>query len=132
MISGAEQAAEKLDQDAQEVRDNLEKQHKTIADGQTMITEFNQRIEELQHQRDAEQGGKLESLEKDLKDKEKEVIKVESALKNLKDSKKQEEKKKTQIIKGRTTVSLIFALVLKIELGFITWACHLSNCSSTG
>ena len=37
--------------------------------------------------------------------KEKETIKVESSLKGIKDAKKQEEKKRQQIIKGRSTVS---------------------------
>ena len=53
----------------------------------------------MQKQRDQEQGGKLEQLEKELKEKEKDTIKVESNLKSVKDSKKQEEKKKQQIIK---------------------------------
>ena len=67
--------------------------------GEKQIESITTRIEELQRQRDQEQGGKLEQLEKELKEKEKDTIKVESNLKNVKDSKKQEEKKKQQIIK---------------------------------
>ena len=68
--------------------------------GEKQIESITTRIEELQRQRDQEQGGKLEQLEKELKEKEKDTIKVESNLKNVKDSKKQEEKKKQQIIKA--------------------------------
>ena len=67
--------------------------------GEKQIESISERIEELQKQRDQEQGGKLEQLEKELKEKEKDTIKVESNLKSVKDSKKQEEKKKQQIIK---------------------------------
>ena len=70
--------------------------------GEKQIESITTRIEELQRQRDQEQGGTLEQLEKELKEKEKDTIKVESNLKNVKDSKKQEEKKKQQIIKVST------------------------------
>ena len=62
----------------------------------------------MQRQRDQEQGGKLEQLEKELKEKEKDTIKVESSLKSVKDSKKQEEKKKQQIIKVTTYFNSIY------------------------
>ena len=54
-------------------------------------------------QRDQEQGGRLKVLEEELKAQENEVIKVETQLKSSKDSIKQEERKKSQIIKGRKT-----------------------------
>ena len=76
--------------------------------GEKQIESITTRIEELQRQRDQEQGGKLEQLEKELKEKEKDTIKVESNLKNVKDSKKQEEKKKQQIIKVCTLRQKVF------------------------
>ena len=76
--------------------------------GEKQIESITTRIEELQRQRDQEQGGKLEQLEKELKEKEKDTIKVESNLKNVKDSKKQEEKKKQQIIKVCTLKQKVF------------------------
>ena len=57
----------------------------------------------LFRQRDQEQGGRLKVLEEELKAQENEVIKVETQLKSSKDSIKQEERKKSQIIKGRKT-----------------------------
>lgn len=99
----AEEAADKLDQDKKQVEANLEKLQESIVNGEKQIQDISQRIEDLQKQRDQEQGGKLETLEKELKDKEKDAIKVESSLKSVKDSRKQEEKKKQQIIKGRQT-----------------------------
>jgi len=99
----AQEAAEKLDHDKKMVEENLAKLQNDIVEGEKQIESITTRIEELQRQRDQEQGGKLEQLEKELKEKEKDTIKVESNLKNVKDSKKQEEKKKQQIIKGKNT-----------------------------
>ena len=45
----------------------------------------------------------MKVLEEELKAQETEVIKVEAQLKSAKDSIKQEERKKSQIIKGRKT-----------------------------
>ena len=95
----ATESAEKLDNDKKIVEENLTKLQNSIVEGEKQSEEITQRIEELQRQRDQEQGGKLEQLEKELKDKEKDTIKVESNLKNVKDSKKQEEKKRQQINK---------------------------------
>ena len=97
----AEEAAEKLESDKVKVEQSLEKLAQNIQDGEQQIKEINEKIEELQKQRDQEQGGKLEILEKDLKDKEKDAIKIEAHLKSVKDSRKQEEKKKGQILKGK-------------------------------
>merc|ERR1712088_747699 len=93
----AQESAEKLDNDRKIVEENLTKLQNSIVEGEKQIESITTRIEELQRQRDQEQGGKLEQLEKELKEKEKDTIKVESNLKNVKDSKKQEEKKKQQI-----------------------------------
>ncbi len=66
-----------------------------------------ERIQSLQQIRDGELGGKLEELEKDLVTAEKAVVTTESALKAVKDNIKGEEKKRTQIQKGMTSVSKI-------------------------
>ena len=87
--------------------------------GEKQIESITTRIEELQRQRDQEQGGKLEQLEKELKEKEKDTIKVESNLKNVKDSKKQEEKKKQQIIKVCTLKQKV--LFKTEKLGKVWW-----------
>merc|ERR1712203_728647 len=83
----AQEAAEKLDHDKKMVEENLAKLQNDIVEGEKQIESITTRIEELQRQRDQEQGGKLEQLEKELKEKEKDTIKVESNLKNVKDSK---------------------------------------------
>jgi len=99
----ASESAEKLENDKKIVEENLTKLQNTIVENVKQLENISERIEELQRQRDQEQGGKLEQLEKELKEKEKDTIKVESSLKSVKDSKKQEEKKKQQIIKGKNT-----------------------------
>ncbi len=101
----AEKAAEKLSQDAQIVVESLEKEQNSIKTGKEEIVDHSQKIEELQRQRDEEQGGHLEKLDAELKEKEKDAMKADTNLKSVKDSVKQEEKKKQQIIRGRNTVS---------------------------
>merc|ERR1711874_88409 len=82
----AQESAEKLDNDRKIVEENLTKLQDSIVEGEKQIESISERIEELQRQRDQEQGGKLEQLEKELKEKEKDTIKVESNLKSVKDS----------------------------------------------
>merc|ERR1711881_341691 len=64
----ATESAEKLDNDKKIVEENLTKLQNAIVEGEKQIEEITQRIEELQRQRDQEQGGKLGQLEKELKD----------------------------------------------------------------
>jgi len=97
----AQEAAEKLDHDKKMVEENLAKLQNDIVDGEKQIESITTRIEELQRQRDQEQGGKLEQLEKELKEKEKDTIKVESNLKNVKDSKKTRRKEKATNYQGQ-------------------------------
>jgi len=80
----AQESAEKLDNDKKIVEENLTKLQNSIVEGEKQIESISERIEELQKQRDQEQGGKLEQLEKELKEKEKDTIKVESNLKSVK------------------------------------------------
>merc|ERR1739842_77743 len=94
----AQEAAEKLDHDKKMVEENLAKLQNDIVEGEKQIESITTRIEELQRQRDQEQGGKLEQLEKEVKEKEKDTIKVESNLKNVKDSKKKKKKKKKKYL----------------------------------
>jgi len=60
----AQEAAEKLDHDKKMVEENLAKLQNDIVDGEKQIESITTRIEELQRQRDQEQGGKLEQLER--------------------------------------------------------------------
>lgn len=99
----AEEMAEDLANNLEEVHTKVKTVQNTITDGENQIVEIVENVKRLEKQRDEELGGRLTELEAVLKAKEQENIKTENSLKSVKDSKKQEERKLAQINRGMNT-----------------------------
>ncbi len=99
----AEKASVELVEQLDTVKTELSDVQEAIREGENRVKEIQERLGELQRQRDEELGGSLGQAEKEHSEKEKEVVKSEAALKAVKDNKRQEEKKKKQIEKGRNS-----------------------------
>ncbi|XP_076058324.1 structural maintenance of chromosomes 2 [Oratosquilla oratoria] len=96
----AQETSEKALEEHGNVQAEIDKHHQTIAGGQREVKELENQIIQLQQIRDNETGGKLQELEKELKNKEKSEVKIVAALKNLKETLKAEEKKRKQLEKS--------------------------------
>ena len=96
----AEETAAKADKDLEAVKADMQKLKEDIKSAEEQISEMRAKIAELEKIRDGELGGKLQELEFESKERDKETMKTESAQKANNDAKKQEEKKRQQIIRG--------------------------------
>nr|CAD7575553.1 unnamed protein product [Timema californicum] len=96
----AEETAEKAKIQVQQVHDKIAETRQKIVDGATEAEELNKLVQELQSKVDSEKGGILETLEKQLKEKEKLEAKALANQKNIKDTLSSEEKNKKQLAKS--------------------------------
>nr|CAD7458874.1 unnamed protein product [Timema tahoe] len=96
----AEETAEKAKIQVQQVHDKIGETRRKIVDGATEVEELNKLVQELQSKVDSEKGGVLETLEKQLKEKEKLEAKALANQKNIKDTLASEEKNKKQLAKS--------------------------------
>nr|CAD7428034.1 unnamed protein product [Timema monikensis] len=103
----AEETAEKAKIQVQQVHDKIAETRQKIVDGATEVEELNKLVQELQSKVDSEKGGVLETLEKQLKEKDKLEAKALANQKNLKDTVASEEKNKKQLAKSLKEVQYL-------------------------
>ncbi|XP_047490218.1 structural maintenance of chromosomes protein 2-like [Penaeus chinensis] len=94
------ETSEKAREEHEGVKQQMQDIQQRISDGAREVKELDNQIIQLQQLRDNETGGRLQELEKILKEKEKAEVKLSAALKNLKENIKAEEKKKKQLEKS--------------------------------
>ncbi|XP_064086930.1 structural maintenance of chromosomes protein 2-like [Macrobrachium nipponense] len=96
----AQETSEKAREEHQNVKNQINDLQEKISNGAREVKELENHIIQLQQIRDNETGGRLQELEKILKETEKGEVKMSVALKNLKETLKAEEKKKKQLEKS--------------------------------
>ncbi|BES88116.1 structural maintenance of chromosomes protein [Nesidiocoris tenuis] len=95
-----EQFKETTEKHIEEHKEMLEATRIAITEGNTKVSTTEKKIEELQAARDAESGGRLGELEKDLKKSNEALVRAESELKNLKSDLTKEAKKQKELEKA--------------------------------
>ncbi|KAK6626686.1 hypothetical protein RUM44_009162 [Polyplax serrata] len=96
----SKQTAEKADVDAEKIKDSIISKKQYIENGQKEIMEIEKHMEELQHLKDVESGGKLADTETQLREQEKNLTKSQGAKNQCSENMQDEKKKIKQLEKN--------------------------------